>query len=119
MNLILHCMPRSTWDAALVQRYYAPDSLRQEGFIHFSTPGQILPVVNALFRGRRDLVLLIVAADLLIAELRYENIDGGKERFPHLYGSLNLNACLGYVDFPPGPDGTFSLPAPIVALVMP
>lgn len=119
MKLILHCTSRSTWESALAKRYYAPDSLRTDGFIHFATPNQILAVANTLFPGRDDLVLLCVAVDLLIAEVRFENLEGGRDRYPHLYGALNLNACLGYVDFPPNPDGTFSLPPPIAALVSP
>jgi uncharacterized protein (DUF952 family) len=107
---ILHCTTRAAWDAAVAGGVYAADSLASEGFIHCSTPAQMLAVADARFRGRGGLVLLCIDADRLNSEVRYENLEGGTQLFPHVYGPLNLDAVLRVVAFPPEADGSFRLP---------
>jgi uncharacterized protein (DUF952 family) len=63
-----------------------------------------------LFRGKADLVLLCIDRKLVVAPIRDENLDGGKDRFPHIYGPVNLDAVRQVVNFPPGHDGLFKLP---------
>ena len=111
MTPILHCTTHAAWDAAVAQGAYAADSLAQEGFIHLSTPAQILAVADARFRGQGGLVLLCVDAERLVPELRYENLEGGTLLFPHVYGPINLDAVRQVVAFPPEADGSFRLPS--------
>jgi len=54
------------------------------------------------------LVVLRIAIDRLNAEVRYENLDGGLELFPHVYGRLNLDAVVAVMPLPAGKDGTFA-----------
>jgi uncharacterized protein (DUF952 family) len=42
-------------------------------------------------------------------EIRYENLEGGANLFPHIYGALALDAVVAVHDFPPGEDGSFEL----------
>lgn len=107
MTLILHCCPRAAWDSAVAQGAYTADSLAREGFIHCSTPAQILDVANARFRGQDGLVLLCLESERIVGELRYENLEGGAQLFPHVYGPINLDAVRQVVDFLPEPDGSF------------
>lgn len=117
MGLILHCTRRTDWEAALrLGRYEAP-SLTKEGFIHFSTPDQVVEVANRLFRGQEGLVLLCADAGRLAAPLRFENLEGGRQLYPHVYGPVNVDAIVDVVAFPPQPVGTFVLPDPIDAHV--
>jgi diamine N-acetyltransferase len=102
-RLVLHIATRAAWDHA--GGTYEPPSLAAEGFIHFSTPRQVLRVAEERFRGVDDLLLLIVDDDRLHAPLKYE--DG----FPHLYGPLNLDAVLAALPFPE----PFALPVELVA----
>ena len=111
MTPILHCTTRAAWDTAVAQGSYAADSLAQEGFIHLSTPAQILAVADARFRGQGGLVLLCVDAERLVPELRYENLEGGALLFPHVYGPINLDAVRQVVAFPPEADGSFRMPS--------
>ena len=53
-------------------------SLPPEGFIHCSTPEQVIQVANARFRGRTDLLLLTIDTDKVGPEIRYENLEGGE-----------------------------------------
>jgi uncharacterized protein (DUF952 family) len=57
-------------------------------------------------------VVLRIAIDRLDAEVRYEDLLGGHEGFPHVYGPLNLNAVVAIIPLPPGADGTFTFPVP-------
>jgi uncharacterized protein (DUF952 family) len=113
--MIFHITRRAAWTAAQTSGRYEADSLTTEGFIHLSDRGQVLRTASTRFAGQTDLVLLCVAVDRLEAELRYEVGDpGSAERFPHLYGALNLDAVMSAPQFTEGTDG-FSLPTTIPA----
>jgi len=114
--MILHIVGRAEWNDAQQRGQYAPPPLRAEGFIHCSTLDQLLDTANRFFSGQSDLVVLSIDERRLVAPLRYEApaIALGErcdERFPHLYGPLNLDAVTRVVDFPSEPDGSFRLPA--------
>lgn len=82
-----------------------------EGFIHCSTRDQVISVANARFRGKHGLMLLSIEPDNVKAKIIYENLEGGAQLFPHIYGALNTNAVVEAVPFQPGADGNFKLPA--------
>ncbi len=109
--MILHITTRGDWEAARTLGDYRLDTLDSEGFIHCSTPEQVLGPANALYRGQDDLVLLVIDPARLTAELVYEDCYEAGEAFPHVYGPLNLDAVVGVVPFPSLPDGSFVLPA--------
>ncbi len=81
-----------------------------EGFIHCSTPAQVLQVANARFRGQSDLLLLSIETDRVGPEIRYENLEGGEQLFPHVYGELNTDAVVRVAEFRPESDGSFKMP---------
>lgn len=107
---ILHITPIEDWLRALEAGVYRADSLASEGFIHCSRPEQVLQVANTWFRGRPGLVLLCIVRDQVIAPIRDENLEGGEDQFPHIYGALNLDAVRQVVNFIPGSDGLFAMP---------
>jgi uncharacterized protein (DUF952 family) len=115
MAAILHIATRADWDAARAAGRYEPASLAREGFVHCSTAAQVVATADRYFRGRADLVLLVI--DAARVDVRYEAavpLDGGPARpelFPHVYGPLALDAVRGVVAFPCGADGRFALPA--------
>jgi uncharacterized protein (DUF952 family) len=115
MKTILHITTRQAWEDAQRLGSYAPPSLTSEGFIHCSTVRQVIATANAFFRGRRDLVLLVIDEAATSSRVKYEPpADTGQadpsDLFPHHYGPLDLHAVLRVVDFPPNLDGTFSVP---------
>jgi uncharacterized protein (DUF952 family) len=104
---ILHLTTEQAWAQAQRDGMYAADSLATDGFIHCSEPQQLIWVANMRFRHRQDLVLLQIDLSRLAAPVRYENLEGGEQLFPHIYGALNLDAVLRATPFPPNADGGF------------
>ena len=116
--MILHITSKQDWSAAQASGAYTAPSLATEGFIHFSTDKQAVNVANAFYRGRTDLVLLVVDESKLKPELKWEAPAGPPaenisqaDLFPHLYGPLNLDADASVLELQPDSvAGTFSLP---------
>ena len=86
----------------------APDDAR-DGFIHFSTGGQVRETAARYFAGAGDLMLVAVDADALDAALKWEASRGG-DLFPHLYGVLPLAAVVWARPLPLGADGRHVFP---------
>jgi uncharacterized protein (DUF952 family) len=111
-NRILHITPAAQWQQAEQAGIYHCDSLDLEGFIHCSTPEQVIAVANRFFCRQTGLLLLCINPEHVQAELRYDAIETG-ERFPHIYGALNLDAVVQVLPFEPDASGNFTLPAAI------
>ncbi|HEY5269338.1 MAG TPA: DUF952 domain-containing protein [Anaerolineales bacterium] len=111
-DFIFHITARTSWSAAQKPGRYSADSLTSEGFIHCSEMNQIKRVANNLFTNQHGLVILVIDPSRLKPEVRWEvGTDKADELFPHIYGPLDLEAVVRVLDFEPGPDGMFSLPA--------
>jgi uncharacterized protein (DUF952 family) len=82
----------------------------RDGFIHFSTAGQVAETAAKHFAGQDDLVLLRVDAARLGAALKWEPSRGGA-LFPHLYGDLDLAAVVRVGPLPLAADGTHKFPS--------
>ena len=80
-----------------------------DGYIHFSTAGQVAETAARHFAGRADLLLVAIDAAELGAALRYESSRGGA-MFPHLYGKLPLPAVRWVKPLPLGADGRHVFP---------
>lgn len=106
-NAIYHIARRDEWQSALETGAYRTGSLETEGFIHCSLRRQVLPVANTLYHGQKNLVLLEIDPDFVEADICHE---GEADRFPHIYGPLNLNAVRRMAEFPARADGSFAFP---------
>jgi uncharacterized protein (DUF952 family) len=114
MTIILHITRREEWEKAKVAGFYRGDTLDSEGFIHCSTPTQVIKVANFLFINQGDLVVLCIDCEKVEASIRYEGVE---DLFPHVYGALNVDAVLKVVEFVCGEDGFFELPQGVVDLL--
>ena len=108
--MILHIAEESEWLAAVPAGFYRADSLETEGFIHCSTPAQVLGPANERFRGQEGLVLLCIDPEKVNAPIVYEDCYETGQEFPHIYGALDVDAVTAVIDFPPREDGSFVLP---------
>ena len=111
MAIIFHITRRQEWNRAEAEGVYRSETFQTEEFIHCSTSEQVIQVANIRFRGQEGLVLLVIDSDRVAADIRYENLEGGVQMFPHIYGELNLDAVVKVLEFEPGADGYFSLPS--------
>jgi len=108
---IFHITTRAQWEHAQATRTYRGDTLDTQGFIHCSTASQVLAVANAIFSGRRDVILLRIDPARVQPEIRYEPPGAPEhERFPHIYGPLNVDAVIEAMLFEPRGDGLFHFP---------
>jgi uncharacterized protein (DUF952 family) len=96
---------------------YLPAEFASDGFIHLSGLHQVLTPANRFYRGRTDLVALVVDAHLVANALVWEPGTGTDEYFPHLYGALGADAVIEAIDFPPDTDGAFLLPPALMRVV--
>jgi len=114
--IIYHIARKEELLKVLEGENYFGDTLKSEGFIHCSTIDQIIDVANQRFKGQSGLVLLCIETDLVRPEILYENLEGGKRLFPHIYGALNSDAIRKVTNFTPGDDGNFQLPGEITGI---
>ena len=116
--MIYHITSRRAWREAQQRGDYQVESLETEGFIHCSTDKQVLPVAEKYYPGQRGLLVLMIDPSLLSPDLKWEPPSGGSpppgvpegEPFPHIYGSINLDAIVKVFDLEANPDGKYSLP---------
>lgn len=101
---------KSDWDAAIAAGELAgtPVDL-EDGYIHFSTAGQVAETLDKHYRGQSDLILATIDPGLLPEPVRWEKSRGG-QLFPHLYAALPLSAVTTYRILSARADGGFDLP---------
>jgi len=73
---------------------YISETYSQDGFIHCSTSDQVIRVANAYYPHQNDLILLEIDDNLLLDHLVYENLEGGKELFPHVYTFIPIGTII-------------------------
>jgi uncharacterized protein (DUF952 family) len=107
---IYKIMDRDEWDAARAcGRYTGSADDRRDGYIHFSTAGQMQVTAARHFAGQQNLVLLALDAEKLGLALKWEPSRGG-ELFPHLYGAMPASAVIKAWPLPLGEDGVHLFP---------
>ena len=114
MAIIFHIARSEAWgnrERRAGAEAYSPEMFPVDGFVHCSTEDQVVKVADIRFRAQKGLVLLCIDTDKVTAEIRYENLEGGQELFPHIYGEINADAVVEVAEFQPGVDGYFTLPA--------
>ncbi len=111
--VLLHLCTAVQWNAARPSGELRPDSLRDAGFVHLSSPEQVHLPANRLYAGRTDLILLHVDAARLCAPVRWEpGVPGDPDAmvFPHLYGPLPVAAVIRVTAYLPDRHGEFRPP---------
>lgn len=91
---VTHVAERDAWERAKQAATYVHPSLEREGYIHCSTPWQVVRIANTNFAARDDLVLLVIDPSRVEARLVFENCEGRFEPFPHVYGGIPVEAVV-------------------------
>jgi uncharacterized protein (DUF952 family) len=110
-TLILHITHKQDWADAQRSGFYTAPSLATQGFIHCSTSSQTVATAERFYAGQHGLVLLVIDSKRVQPEVKYEpGTDKPDELFPHIYGTLNLDAVTRVLDFEPDAAGHWTLP---------
>ena len=96
---IYHCALASEWAAAQRAAKYTISSrgrtLEQEGFVHAGYSGQIAGVLQRFYADVTEpMCLLTIDPDKLGVPVVAENLVGGPELFPHIYGPIPVAAVV-------------------------
>jgi uncharacterized protein (DUF952 family) len=105
--VLFHITSTSEADRARQLGEYVPEAFARDGFIHCSYSEQVIPVANRLYAGRTDLVLLEIDPGKLSCPVVDENLEGGMELFPHVYGHVPMTAVVAVHPFPCDDRGRF------------
>ena len=89
---IHHIVNAETWRKACEAGEYAPDSLKDEGFIHFSTTDQVSRTLARYYEGVENLLLVTYEADCFGDNLVFE-ATVSDEVFPHIYCAIDPAAA--------------------------
>ena len=108
--MIYHITKPTIWNSGLSNGAYVPVEFDKDGFIHCSKEDQVLDVAGRYYSGQTELLLLRIEPSRLTSKLVYENLIGGDEQFPHIYGPLNINAVDSTAEFTMNSDGNFEFP---------
>jgi uncharacterized protein (DUF952 family)/catechol 2,3-dioxygenase-like lactoylglutathione lyase family enzyme len=114
---IFHITSGAEAAAAARSGTYVPEPYARDGFIHCSYREQVIPVASRFYAGRDDLVLLEIDRERLSATVVDENLDGGAELFPHLYGHLPMSAVVAVHALRRSEDGSYVLPETVGATI--
>ncbi len=79
----------------------------RDGFMHLSTPAQVLETARLHFGGVSDLIALEIPRASIEADLKFELAPKRRELFPHLYGQLPAAKVRRARALVQQPDGSF------------
>jgi uncharacterized protein (DUF952 family) len=102
---IFHIATAREWaDAATAGSYTRSTrgrSLAEVGYLHASYADQVAGVHAAIYADCDEpLVLLEIDPALVAAEIKVESLYGSTERYPHIYGPLEIDAVVSVRDYP-------------------
>lgn len=93
-DYIYHITMEDKWRDAEASGEYMPMEYMADGFIHASYYHQLQQVLDFLFSSQDEVLVLEIDPIYVPAEIRIENTTGGKEKFPHIYGTLPASAVI-------------------------
>ena len=94
MAIIYHVTSATEWNNAKAKGEYVAPSLAIEGFIHCSHDRQVAGVLDRYYKGKADLVKLVIDTSLLEHELKEEFSLSVNDHFPHIFGPINVDAVV-------------------------
>lgn len=133
MTMIYHITTPEAWHTAQTNGVYTAPALANvpssadTNFIHCSTRAQVVAVANAFYRSVPELILLEIDTAALTAPVKWEvpadpaatDMQPAPEEplfpnddtlFPHVYGTINLEAVQEVYALPKTPTGDITLP---------
>ena len=107
--MILHIIRNQEWQLAKQSGSYKNKSLEEEAFIHCSNENQVCKVADTLYKDEEDVLLLYIDETKLMSKVVYEDLYQLGEKYPHVYGLINLDAVVKVEPFLKDENGEFFL----------
>ncbi len=107
--MILHIIRNQEWQSAKQSGIYKNKSLEDEGFIHCSNENQVCKVANNHYKDEEDVLLLYIEETKLVSKVICEDLYQLGEKYPHIYGPINLDAVIKVEPFLKDEKGSFHL----------
>lgn len=104
---IYHLLLPETWERALMENYYYPASLKEDGYIHCSTEAQLMESARLHFAEHEQLVVLEILVKRVLKTLVWEP-GRAEEDFPHIYAMIPWEAIDNTRTLEKMSDGTFA-----------
>ncbi len=92
--MIYHVTTKQDWAVAQNNGFYNHPSLEKEGFIHNCSMEQLQGVLDRYYKDVNNLLLLHIDEAKLSSPLKYELAPSVNEMFPHIFGTINLDAVV-------------------------
>lgn len=89
---IYHITTSNEWEKAKLSSEYESANYPVDGFVHCSKKEQLLQVAERFYSGMNDLIVLEIDPVKCPAKIVEENLEGGSELFPHIYGKIPTSA---------------------------
>ena len=121
MGTIIAITRKDQWEKAIQKGNYTRSTIHQAleevGFIHCTSPDQTMEIIPR-FADQKDVILLLIDTDKVIAPLKYESPKSGRAGlFPHIYGPLNIDAVYETVEMKKDKENNFIKPAELTDLI--
>lgn len=98
-GIIYHILSSEDFKSFIIGSMYAPESLIHDGFIHCTSLAEtaLLAAENLYDKIEGSVYLMKIIVDAVLAPVRFEISSKYEPEilFPHIYGSLNLDAVEG------------------------
>lgn len=88
----------------------SPESLAKEGFVHLSDASQVLRTAQRWYSGESTLAILVLDSSSWGELLRWEDLYGRGEAFPHLYGPIPTGSLVATLRLEKRQNGEFQWP---------
>ncbi|MBN2794677.1 MAG: DUF952 domain-containing protein [Clostridia bacterium] len=105
--MIYHILKKRELKKAEESGRYTPVSIHEEGFIHCSEFHQLIKVANSIYKHESQLMVMVIDPKAVEPKIVYEDLYQLNEEYPHIYGALNMNACVNVHPLLKDEDGKF------------
>jgi len=90
--ILVHIVKKQEIKVILERGKIEPSSPGNSLFVHCCLPNQVDGVLEKWFSGENDLYAVEIDSNSLSSKVVFENLEGGEELFPHIYGDVPIKA---------------------------
>lgn len=94
--IIIHIIEQDKWEVIRHQPVLLGQAFADFGFVHCCFEEQVHQVIQQWFPKENSLLAVEIDTEKLSSPLVLENLEGGEEKFPHIYGPINRDAIIGW-----------------------